>query len=219
MITITLPDGNKKTFEQPPTGLDVAQDISAGLARDCVAMEIDGVWWTSNSRSIAIPAYDLITSRDPEGLEVMRHSAAHVMAQAVLRLYPDAKLTIGPVVEEGFYYDIDMQPVSDDDIAKIEAEMKKIIKAKLPIRRREVSKAEAMGFYKNEPYKLEMIQDLDDGTISFYEQGEFTDLVPRPACAAYRFCQSGKSAACLGCLLAGRSAQCAAAADIRYGLF
>ena len=122
----------------------------------------------------------LITKRDPEGLEIMRHSAAHVMAQAVLRVFEDAKLTIGPVVEDGYYYDIDMDPVSDDDIAKIEAEMKKIIKAKLPIQRREVTKSEALDFYKDEPYKIEMIQDLDDGTISFYEQGEFTDLCRGP---------------------------------------
>jgi len=180
MITITLPDGNKKTFEAPPTGLDVAQGISAGLARDCVAMEIDGVMVDLQQPIDHDTSLRLITSRDPEGLDVMRHSAAHVMAQAVMRLYPDAKLTIGPVVEEGFYYDIDMQPVSDDDIAKIEAEMKKIIKARLPIRRREVSKAEAIRFYENEPYKLEMIRDLDDGTISFYEQGEFTDLCRGP---------------------------------------
>jgi threonyl-tRNA synthetase len=102
------------------------------------------------------------------------------MAQAILRVYPDAKLTIGPAVEDGFYYDIDMAPVSEDDFAKIEAEIKKIIKEKLPIRRREVSKAEALDFYKDEPYKVEMISDLEDGTISFYEQGEFTDLCRGP---------------------------------------
>ena len=180
MITITLPDGNKKTFENPPTGLELAREISEGLARECVAMEIDG-----RPADLYLPIEQdatvrLITTRDPEGLEIMRHSAAHVMAQAVLRLYEDARLTIGPVVEDGYYYDIDMQPVSDEDIAKIEAEMNNIIKAKLPIRRREVSKDEALEFYKNEPYKLEMIRELDEGTISFYEQGEFTDLCRGP---------------------------------------
>jgi threonyl-tRNA synthetase len=180
MITITLPDGNKKTFETSPTGLELARDISEGLARDCVAVEIDG-----RLSDLYLPIEQdatvrLITKRDPEGLDIMRHSAAHVMAQAVLRLYEDAKLTIGPVVEDGYYYDIDMPPVSDDDIARIEAEMQKIIKAKLPIRRREVSKREALEFYQEEPYKLEMINDLDDGTISLYEQGEFTDLCRGP---------------------------------------
>ena len=122
----------------------------------------------------------LITSKDPEALDILRHSAAHVMAQAVLRVFKDAKLTIGPAVEEGFYYDIDMQPVSEDDFPRIEEEMKKIVKDKLPIQRKEVPKAAAMEFYKNEPYKLEMISALDEGTISFYEQGEFTDLCRGP---------------------------------------
>ena len=117
-----------------------------------------------------------VTSKDPDALDILRHSAAHVMAQAILRLNKAAKLTIGPAVENQFYYDIDMDPVSEDDFPKIEAEMKKIIKEKLSIQRRVVSKAEALKFYKNEPYKLEMISDLEDETISFYEQGEFTDL-------------------------------------------
>jgi threonyl-tRNA synthetase len=122
----------------------------------------------------------LITSKDQEGLEILRHSAAHVMAQAILRVYPEAKLTIGPAVKDGFYYDIDMAPVSEDDFPKIEAEIKKIIKEKLPIQRREVPKSEALEFYKDEPYKIEMISDLEDGSISFYEQGEFTDLCRGP---------------------------------------
>jgi threonyl-tRNA synthetase len=122
----------------------------------------------------------LITPKDPEALEVLRHSAAHVMAQAILRLYPEAKLTIGPVVEGGFYYDIDMEPLSEDDFPKIEAEIQKIIKEKIPIRRQEVPKQQAKKFYRGEPYKLEMIEDLQDGTISFYKQGEFTDLCRGP---------------------------------------
>jgi threonyl-tRNA synthetase len=102
------------------------------------------------------------------------------MAQAILRLYENAKLTIGPVVEDGFYYDIEMQPLSEEDFPKIESEMNKIIKAKLPIHRKEVRKGDALKFYHDEPYKLEMISELDDGTISFYEQGEFTDLCRGP---------------------------------------
>jgi len=180
MINITLPDGNIKAFEGPVSGLEVAKSISEGFARNCVAMEIDD---NLVDLSFAID-HDadirLITSKDKEGLEILRHSAAHVMAQAILRIYKDAKLTIGPAVEDGFYYDIDMQPVSEDDFPKIEAEIKKIIKEKLPVKRREVVKAEALEFYKDEPYKLEMLSDLDDGTISFYEQGEFTDLCRGP---------------------------------------
>jgi threonyl-tRNA synthetase len=122
----------------------------------------------------------LITTRDAEALQVMRHSAAHVMAQAVLHLYPEAKLTIGPVVEDGFYYDIDMPPVSEEDFPRIEAEIQKIVKAKTPIRRRVVSKAEALEVYRGEPYKLEMIRELPEGTISIYEQGDFADLCRGP---------------------------------------
>jgi len=180
MINITFPDGNIKAFESPPSGLDVAKSISEGLARNCVAMELDDNLVDLNATIDHDARIRLITSKDPEALEILRHSSAHVMAQAILRVYPDAKLTIGPAVEDGFYYDIDMAPVSEDDFARIEAEIKKIIKEKLPIQRREVSKAEALDFYKDEPYKLEMITDLEDGTISFYEQGEFTDLCRGP---------------------------------------
>ncbi len=180
MVTITLPDGSIKQFETAPSGLDVARSISEGLARDCVAMELDG---QVQDLYLAIDndaAVRLITKRDEEALDIMRHSAAHVMAQAVLRLYGTAKLTIGPVIDDGFYYDIDMEPISEDDFVKIEAEMKKIVKAKMPIRRENIGKAEALALYKDEPYKLEMIQDLPDGTISLYRQEEFVDLCRGP---------------------------------------
>jgi len=180
MVTITLPDGSTKQFEAAPTGLDVARSISEGLARDCVAMEIDGqlqdLYLAINNDA----TLRLITTRDDEALDIMRHSAAHVMAQAVLRLYDTARLTIGPVIEDGFYYDIDMNPISEDDFSKIEAEMKKIVKAKLPIRREQIGKDEALKLYQDEPYKLEMIQDLPDGTISLYRQEEFVDLCRGP---------------------------------------
>ena len=180
MINITLPDGNIKAFENPISGLDVATSISDGFARKCVAMELDEELVDLNVSVDHDAKIRLITSDDAEGLKILRHSAAHVMAQAILRIYKDAKLTIGPAVEDGFYYDIDMEPVSEDDFPKIEAEIKKIIKEKLPVRRREVSKTQALEFYKDEPYKLEMISELEEGTISFYEQGEFTDLCRGP---------------------------------------
>ena len=180
MISITLPDGNIKAFEPAVSGRDVALSISEGLARNSVAMELDGRLVDLDTPIRQDAKVRIVTTRDPEALEVMRHSAAHVMAQAILRLYPEAKLTIGPVVEDGFYYDIDMPPVSEEDFPRIEAEIQKIVKAKLPIRRREVTKAEALEAYRHEPYKLEMIQDLQDGTISLYEQGEFTDLCRGP---------------------------------------
>ncbi|HAO23298.1 MAG TPA: threonine--tRNA ligase, partial [Desulfobacteraceae bacterium] len=180
MIHITLPDGNIKAFENPITGFDLAKSISEGLARNCVAMELNGNRVDLNAQISQDAKVRLITSADPEALEILRHSAAHVMAQAILHLYPAAKLTIGPSVEDGFYYDIDMEPVSEIDFPKIEAEIQKIIKSKLLFKRKEVSKSEALDFYKAEPYKLEMISDLQDGTISFYEQGDFTDLCRGP---------------------------------------
>ena len=180
MVNITLPDGNLKTFDTAPTGLELAESISADFARNCVAVEID-----DTLADLSVPISEdarvrLITRKDPEALHVLRHSAAHVMAQAILRLFKDAKLTIGPAIEDGFYYDIDMQPVSEEDFPRIEAEIKKIIKAKLPIYRKEVPKAEAIAFYKEEQYKQEMLAEMEDGTISFYEQGEFTDLCRGP---------------------------------------
>ena len=180
MVNITFPDGNIKSFKNNSTGLDVAKGISDGFARNCVAMELDSEIVDLSTKITRDTKIRFITTKDPEALEILRHSAAHVMAQAILRLYPGAMLTIGPAVEDGFYYDIDMQPVSKDDFPKIEAEIKKIIKEKLPVTRSEVSKDEALEFYKDEPYKLEMISELDDNTISFYSQGEFTDLCRGP---------------------------------------
>ncbi len=180
MINITFPDGNVKQFEPPTTGFAVAASISEGFARNCVAMEINGALVDLSTPIKNDAAVSFLTTKDADAVEILRHSAAHVMAQAIVNLYPNAKLTIGPTVENGFYYDIDMEPISEDDFPKIEAEIKKIIKAKIPIVRREVSKEDALEFYKDEPYKLEMIQALDDGTISFYSQGEFTDLCRGP---------------------------------------
>ncbi|MGD8541412.1 MAG: TGS domain-containing protein, partial [Desulfobacteraceae bacterium] len=180
MIHITLPDGTIKKFESPPTGLEIARAISEGLARNCVAMELDGRVVDLNTEITRDARLRLITTRDPEAVEILRHSAAHVMAQAILHLYPDAKLTIGPAVENGFYYDIDMAPVSEEDFPAIEAEIQRIIKAKLPFQRRLVPKAEALTFYRDEPYKLEMLDALEDGQISFYSQGDFTDLCRGP---------------------------------------
>ncbi len=180
MINITLPDESIKSFDDPPSGFDVAMSISEGLARNCVAMELNGSLVDLNRTIEADSSVRLITTKDEEGLEILRHSAAHLMAQAIQRLYKNAKLTIGPVVGDLFYYDIDMEPVSEDDFKTIESEMKKLAKAKLPIQRKMVSKEEALAFYGDEPYKLEMISDLVDGEISFYEQGEFTDLCRGP---------------------------------------
>jgi threonyl-tRNA synthetase len=180
MTNITLPDGAIKQFENFPTGLDVAKRISDGFARTCVAMEINDVSLDLTETITKDASVKFITTKDPKGLEILRHSAAHVMAQAILKIYKNAKLTIGPVIEDGFYYDIDMDPVSKDDFPKIETEIKNIINEKLPFNRKLVSKKDALEFYKNEPYKLEIINELDDDNISFYTQGNFTDLCRGP---------------------------------------
>jgi threonyl-tRNA synthetase len=180
MVRVTLPDGSIKEFDAPPSGLDIATSISPGFARNCVAMELSGALKDMSTVLTQDASVRFYTTKDPQALEIMRHSAAHVMAQAVLELYPDAKLTIGPVVENGFYYDIDMGPVSEEDFPKIEAGMRKIIKTKHPFVRRDVSKEEALSFYSGEPYKREIISGLPSETVSLYTQGGFTDLCRGP---------------------------------------
>ena len=128
MVNITLPDGSIKQFENAPTGLEVAKSISEGFSRICVAMDVNDLTVDLNTTIHRDTRLKLITTKDPKAFEILRHSAAHVLAQAILHLYKDAKLTIGPVVGNEFYYDIDMEPVSEDDFSKIEAEMKRIIK-------------------------------------------------------------------------------------------
>ena len=151
MINITLPDQTIKSFDNVPTGLDIAKSISDGFARNCVAMKVDGTLKDLGLGVTEDSAIEFITTRDDEGLEILRHSSAHIMAEAVLAVYPDAKLTIGPVVEDGFYYDIDMPPISEEDFAPIEARMKQIIKEKNVFERQVVSKEEALEIFKDNP--------------------------------------------------------------------
>ncbi|WP_028315917.1 threonine--tRNA ligase [Desulfatibacillum aliphaticivorans] len=180
MINITLPDGKIVESDGPVSGEDVAKGISEGFARNCVAVEVDGKLTDLSTPIETDASVVFITTKDEQGLDIMRHSAAHVMAEAILNLYPDAKLTIGPVIEDGFYYDIDMPPISEDDFPKIEQEINKIIKAKKPFVRKTLSKAEALDLYKDNAFKTELISELEDGTISIYEQGGFTDLCRGP---------------------------------------
>ncbi|MFO7749093.1 MAG: threonine--tRNA ligase [Desulfobacteraceae bacterium] len=180
MVNITLPDNSIKSFSQYPSGFDVAADISQGLARSCVAVEIQGKLFDLNTPLTEDCRIRLITTREQEALEILRHSSAHVMAEAVQNLYRDARLTIGPVVEDGFYYDIDVKALSEDDFPAIEAEMKKIIKEKKEFHRREVSREEALEIFSDNPYKTELINELTDETITIYSQGGFTDLCRGP---------------------------------------
>ncbi len=180
MITITFPDNSIKQFDDFPTGMDVAKSISEGFARNCVAMKINGQLLDLSRPIEADTQIGFITANDDIALEVLRHSAAHVMAEAVLNLYPEAKLTIGPVVEDGFYYDIDMPPVSEDDLSRIETEIQKIIKAKNTFERQVVSKEKALEIFKDNPFKCELINELSDQEISLYQNGAFIDLCRGP---------------------------------------
>ena len=184
MINITLPDGSVKQFEGNITPLDVAKSISEGLARNVLCASIDGNV-VELSRTITQDcALKLYTWNDAEGKQTFWHSSAHLLAAAVLELYPNAKFGIGPAIENGFYYDIDFgdKVLSSEDFSKIEAKMAEIVKRSVSLVRKEVSKAEALKWFeaKGEIYKVELINDLEDGTITFYESGDFVDLCRGP---------------------------------------
>ena len=182
-MKITLKDGSFKEYEGAMSVLDIAKDISEGLARNACAGEVDGKVVDLRTEISSDCTLNILTFNDDEGKKAFRHTAAHIMAQAVKRLYPDAKCTIGPAIDEGFYYDFDMQSLTREDLDKIEAEMKKVAKENLPIKRFTLSRAEAIKFMqdRNEPYKVELIEDLpEDAELSFYEQGDFTDLCAGP---------------------------------------
>ena len=182
-MKITLKDGSVKEYESKKSIIDIAKDISEGLARNVVAGEVNGVMHDLRDELEADCELNLITLKDKEALSVIRHSASHVLAEAVKRVFPEAKLAIGPNIAEGFYYDFDHEPFSREDLDKLEAEMKKIIKEGAHIERFELPREEAIKFMeeKNEPYKVELIKDLPEGEkISFYKQGDFTDLCAGP---------------------------------------
>ena len=182
-MKITLKDGSVKEYESKKSIIDIAKDISEGLARNVVAGEVNGVMHDLRDEIDADCELNLITVKDKEALSVIRHSASHVLAEAVKRVFPEAKLAIGPSIAEGFYYDFDHEPFSREDLDKLEAEMKKIIKEGAHIEKFELPREEAIKFMeeRNEPYKVELIQDLPDGEIiSFYKQGDFTDLCAGP---------------------------------------
>ncbi|MDD6627400.1 MAG: threonine--tRNA ligase [Lachnospiraceae bacterium] len=182
-MKITLKDGSSKEYAQAMSIYDIALDISEGLARAACAGEVDGK--VEDLRTIIDKdcQLNILTANDPEGLKVVRHTTSHVLAEAVKRLFPDAKVTIGPAIEEGFYYDFDAAPFSREELDKLEAEMKKIIKEGHKIERFTLPREEAIKFMeeKGEPYKVELIQDLPEGAeISFYDQGGFVDLCAGP---------------------------------------
>ncbi|EIL94671.1 threonine--tRNA ligase [Rhodanobacter spathiphylli] len=184
MIEITLPDGSKRPFDHPVTVQDVAASIGAGLAKATLAGKVDGKLVDASFPIEHDASLQIVTEKSPEALEILRHSTAHLMGQAVQRLFPGAQVTIGPVIDNGFYYDFAYErPFTPDDLPKIEAEMHKLVAEQLPVTRSVKSRDEAVAFFRGlgENYKAEIIEGIPaDQDLSLYSQGEFTDLCRGP---------------------------------------
>ena len=187
MITVQLPDKTRKNFPSGTTSLDVAKSISEGLARNVLAAEINGIICDANLhlKEGELLNLRLLTWNDSESKSVLWHSSAHLMAEALQFFYPDVKFTIGPSIENGFYYDVELpknQSISSDDFNKIERKILELASQKNKFIRKKISKIDAINYYKEKKnkYKLELIKDLEDGEITFYTQGEFTDLCKGP---------------------------------------
>ncbi len=184
MPSITLPDGSQRRFEQPVTVQEVAADIGPGLAKAALAGRVNGKLVDTSHRIDEDAELALITDRDDEGLEIVRHSAAHLLAQAVKQLFPEAQVTIGPVIENGFYYDFAYEKgFSPEDMAAIEKRMQALAKEDIPVERSEMPREEAIAFFRDmgEEYKARIIEDIPHGeTLSLYRQGDFIDLCRGP---------------------------------------
>lgn len=183
-MNITLPDGSVRSFERGITALDVARSISEGLARNVLAAKVNGEVWDATRPIHEDATLQLLTWNDSEGKSTMWHSSAHLMAEALEALYPGTKFGIGPPIDHGFYYDVDFggQGMTMEDFKRIEDKMSELAKKANPYIRKEVSKQDAIRYFqeKGDPYKLELLEGLEDGQITFYEQGEFTDLCRGP---------------------------------------
>jgi threonyl-tRNA synthetase len=184
MIKVTLPDGSVREYPKGTTSLDVAKSISEGLARNVLSAKVNGEVVDATRPLNTDCSLQLLTWNDTDGKATMWHSSAHLMAEALEELYPGVKFGIGPAIENGFYYDVDLgeKTLSADELPKIEAKMMELARKNEKYIRKEVSKKEALDFFteKNDQYKLELLQDLQDGNITFYQQGNFTDLCRGP---------------------------------------
>ncbi len=184
MVAITLPDGSKREFDAPVTVGDIAASIGAGLFKAALAGKVDGKLVDLSHVVDADAAVSIVTGKDAEGLEIIRHSTAHLMAQAVKELYPDAQVTIGPAIENGFYYDFSYKrPFTPEDLEAIEARMDELVKKDIPVVREEMKREAAIEFFLSlgEKYKAEIIESIPEGeTISLYRQGDFIDLCRGP---------------------------------------
>jgi len=184
MINITLPDGSVRQYEKGITSLEIAKSISEGLARNVLAANVNGETIDATRSIESDSTVQLLTWNDKEGKSTVWHSSAHIMAEAIEFLFPGVKLAIGPPIANGFYYDIDFldYSISEKDLEKIEQKMKELAKSRNPFIRKEISKSDAIAYFeeKNDPYKLELLENLEDGSITFYTQGNFTDLCRGP---------------------------------------
>ncbi|MGL4798315.1 MAG: threonine--tRNA ligase [Cellulosilyticaceae bacterium] len=201
-MQVTLKDGTQKQYEAGITVLDIAKDLSEGLARNACAGKVNGEMVDLRTPVTADAELEILTFSDKEGQWAFRHTAAHILAQAVKNVFPSVKLAIGPAIDNGFYYDFDSDKhFTEEDFAKIEAEMKKIVKAKYPIERFELPRAEAIKLMEEagEPYKVELINDLPEGEIiSFYKQGDFVDLCAGPHLMSTKPVEAFKLLSCAG---------------------
>ncbi|MGB3589865.1 MAG: threonine--tRNA ligase, partial [Tunicatimonas sp.] len=183
-IKITLPDGSQRSYPEGATGLEVAQSISEGLARNVLAAKVNGEVWDATRPIEQDAQVQLLTWNDLDGKSAFWHSSAHLLAEALEELYPGIKFGIGPPIANGFYYDVDLgeQPLGEDDLPKIEAKMQELARQKNAYERKAVSKADAVEYFtkKDDEYKLELIEGLEDGQITFYQQGNFVDLCRGP---------------------------------------
>ncbi len=179
MPVVTLPDGSQRSFDTPLTIAQVAASIGAGLARAALAGKIDGKQVDTSHLIDRDVQLAIITDRDPEGVEIIRHSTAHLLAQAVKQLFPEAQVTIGPMIDNGFYYDFSYsRPFTPEDLAAIEKKMAELAKADLPLERQELSRDDAVAYFRSigEKYKAEIIESIPaDQVLSLYKQGDFTD--------------------------------------------
>lgn len=184
MIKITLPDGSVRQYESGVSAHEVALSISEGLARNIISAEVNGEVWDSNRQIFEDSNVKLLTWNDEKGKETMWHSSAHLMAEAIQYFYPDTKFAIGPAIESGFYYDLDLggKTISESEFKKIEDKMIELARQKNEFTRKDISKADAISYFKEkgDEYKLELLEGLEDGNITFYTQGEFTDLCRGP---------------------------------------
>lgn len=184
MINITFPDGNVRQYEAGTSALDIAKSISHGLAKNVLSARVNGEVWDATRPIESDAKLELLTWNDDEGKSTFWHSSAHLMAEALEAIYPGTKFGIGPAIENGFYYDIDLgdRVLSTEDFKKIEEKMLELARQKNDFERREISKAEAIAYFeaKGDEYKLELLEGLDDGEITFYQQGAFTDLCRGP---------------------------------------